>query len=110
MIVTAALMLFAQPAASAVDAQADQEIVVIGQRLKKVKMKVKRDRKTMLGSCRITRSTGDAILDKMVCDAAVACMGTTKVTGAIWSTCLTPRWKEIVQARRDQLRAARDAT
>lgn len=110
MIVAATMLLFAQPAAPAVDAQADQEIVVIGERLKKVKMKMKRDRKTMLGTCRISRSSGDGTLDKMACDAAVACMGSKKITGPAWTACLTPRWKAIVQTRREQLRAARGTT
>jgi len=108
MIIAAALLLIAQPPSEAAETQADQEIVVIGQRLAKVRFKMKRDRKTKLGSCRITRSSGDAALDAMACDAAVACMGTQKVTGAAFLACLTPRWKALLQTRREQLRAARN--
>ncbi|HEY0112370.1 MAG TPA: hypothetical protein VGB59_04380 [Allosphingosinicella sp.] len=109
-MIIAAALLFAQPSAPAAETQPDHEIVVIGERLRKLRFKMKRNRTTMLGSCRITRSSGDAVLDKMACDAAVACMGAKKITGATFNACLNPRWKAIVQTRREQLRAARDAS
>jgi hypothetical protein len=107
MIIAAALLALAQPAVPAPETQADQDVVVIGQRLKKVRFKMKRDRKTLLGSCRVTRSSGDLLLDTMACDAAVACMGANKVTGAGFMACLNPSWKALIQKRREQLRAAR---
>jgi hypothetical protein len=108
MIAAAALLAFAQPSAQPVEAEPDSDIVIIGERLGKVRFKMKRDRKTGLGTCRISRSSGDSILDKLACDAAVACMGPQKVTGAAFYACLNPRWKAVVQTRKEQLRAARN--
>ena len=102
MISTALLLLAAQPSAQAAPATADEEIVVIGERLRKVRFKMKRNRKTMVGSCRVTRTSGDAKFDALVCETAVVCMGTTKVTGAAFSACMGPRIKSGVQSRRER--------
>jgi hypothetical protein len=107
MMVTAALLLMAQSPPAVAEAPPDPDIVVIGERLKKVRFKVKRDRKTRLGTCRITRSSGDAALDAMACEAAVACMGSEKASGAAFFACLNPRWKALIQTRKEQLRAPR---
>jgi hypothetical protein len=110
MMVAAALLLIAQSPPALAEAPPDQDIVVIGERLKKVRFKVKRDRKTGLGTCRITRSSGDAALDAMACGAAVACMGPDKVSGAAFFQCLNPRWKALIETRKEQLRASRSGS
>ena len=108
MMAAALLLMTAQVAPPAAVPSVEQEIVVIAQRLRNVRFKMKRDRRTRVGSCRISRSSGDPAIDRLVCDAAVTCMGTAKVQGAVFYSCLTDRWKGILQTRREQLQAARD--
>jgi hypothetical protein len=107
MIFAAALLLSAQPV-QASPAASEEDIVVIGERLRKVRFRMKRDGKAKVGTCRITRPSGDSLLDEMVCKAAVDCMGERKITMAAWTECMNPQMKKIAQARRDQRRAARD--
>jgi hypothetical protein len=96
---------YAQQGQPATFYQPEQEIFVIGKRLRSVRFHMKRDRKTMAGSCRITRKSGDLMLDAMVCEAAVACMGNRKISGPDFNSCMTPRWQALTNKRAAQLRA-----
>jgi hypothetical protein len=110
-VLIAAMLFLSAPAVQAVQPGAEaseEDIVIIGERLRKVRFKLKRDGKAKVGTCRITRASGDPSLDDMVCKAAVDCMGEKKITMAAWTDCMNPQMKTIAQARRDQRRAARD--
>lgn len=104
-VVAPALALQTTP--SLISAQSEQEIVVIGTRLRNIRFKLRRDGKTMAGSCRVTRTSGDVMLDTMACEAAVECMGTKKVTVPDFNKCMTPKWRELTNTRAQQLRSAR---
>jgi len=95
------LLLAAQPAAASVQPPASEnEIVVIGRRVQKVKFALKTD-KTGQAVCRIKRSSGDPDIDSLACDAARACESSTTKEAMV--ACLTPRFNQIpaqVAARR----------
>lgn len=86
----AALALAAAPEVSA----AENDIVIIGERIRKVKFRIKLD-KAGRAVCRITRSSGDAEIDGLACDAARPCVRPDIVTKAAMEACLAPRWAQL---------------
>jgi hypothetical protein len=92
-------LLAATPAsvgpAEPVDAE---EIVVVGERLKRIKIDTRRDRKTGQQQCKVRRSSGDAVLDAAVCDAVLACAKVARVSAEM-EACVAPRFTEIVRHR-----------
>ena len=100
----AALFIAAgQPAVPAAEpAPAGNDIVVIGQRVRKVKFRIRLDKKGK-AACRITRSSGDPEIDGMACDTARPCVRPDIVTEVAITACLTRRWEELparIAARR----------
>lgn len=101
-MIPALLLLAAQPAAAASvqPAPAENDIVVIGRRIRKVRFTLRTD-KAGRAVCRIKRSSGDSDIDSLACDAARACMASTTPEAMV--ACLTPkfdRMPEQVAARR----------
>jgi hypothetical protein len=100
-MIAALLLLAAQPAAAAAEpASAENDIVIIGRRVQKIKFTLKTD-KAGKAVCRIKRSSGDPEIDDLACDAARACMHST--SQAAMNACLTPRFNQIpvqIAARR----------
>lgn len=89
----AALLLVAQPAAAAAEpVSPENDIVIIGQRVQKLKFRLKTD-KSGKAVCRIKRSSGDPEIDGLACDAARACMHSA--SEAAMTACLTPRFNQI---------------
>lgn len=86
----AALALAAAPEAS--PPPAENDIVVIGQRVRKIRFRLKTD-KAGKAVCRIKRSSGDSEIDGLACDAARACMHSVSV--AAMNACLAPRFDRI---------------
>lgn len=96
------LLLFAAQPAVAEPAPAGNDIVVIGQRVRKVKFRIKLD-KAGRTVCRIARSSGDADIDGLACDAARFCVRPDIVTKEAMTACLAPRWAQLpaqIAARR----------
>jgi hypothetical protein len=91
MILLAALAL-AVPTDAASPSQAD--IVIIGQRVRKLKFRIKLDRAGRV-VCRITRTSGDPEIDGLACDTARPCVRSDIVTKAAMMACLTPRWERL---------------
>jgi hypothetical protein len=92
-MIAALLLLAAQPAPAAVQpSPSENDIVVIGQKVRKVKFRVKAD-KAGNAVCRITRSSGDSEIDALACEAGRACAHSTSQSAMI--ACITPRWKQI---------------
>ncbi|HEU0134809.1 MAG TPA: hypothetical protein VFR28_08295, partial [Allosphingosinicella sp.] len=66
-MITALLMIAAQPAAAEI-VPAENDIVIIGERVRKLKFRIKLDKSGQV-VCRITRSSGDPEIDSLACDA-----------------------------------------
>ena len=72
------------------------EVVVIGERMKRIRVVTRRDRKSGATLCIVRRTSGDAGLDSAICDATLACAQTeTKTEGMI--DCLNPRIAAVAQ-------------
>jgi hypothetical protein len=91
-MIASLLLLAVQPAAAPTPPEND--IVVIGQRVRKVKFRIKLD-KAGQAVCRITRSSGDPEIDSLACDAARPCVRPDIVTKAAMTACLEPRWANL---------------
>jgi hypothetical protein len=105
------LLLAAQPAPAA-DVQPgamENDIVVIGQRVRKLKFRIKLDKAGRV-ACRITRSSGDPEIDRLACDAARPCVRPDTVTKAAMTACLEPRWAELPARIAERRRAAKQGS
>ena len=72
------------------------EIVVVGARMKRLRVVTRQDRRTGTTRCIVRRSSGDAALDAAVCTATLTCAQTeTREKGMI--DCLNPRMSAIAQ-------------
>jgi hypothetical protein len=100
MILLAALALAAAPEAS--PPPPENDILIIGERVRKIKFRIKLDKAGQV-ACRITRSSGDPEIDRLACDAARPCVRPDIVTKAAMQACLEPRWANLpaqIAARR----------
>jgi hypothetical protein len=95
-MIAALLLLAGQPAvpASAAPPAAENDIVVIGQKVRKLKFRIRLDAAGKV-VCRITRSSGDAEIDSLACAAARPCVTPDIVTEAAMTACLEPRWARL---------------
>jgi hypothetical protein len=82
-----------------------EDIVVLGERLKQVQVRMKVDGKGRLRACQVTRSVGDAALDRFWCDAGVSCAATKPKDAAALTACVEGRKDEFLE----RLAAARSA-
>ncbi len=93
----------AQPAPTTPPPSAD-EIVVIGERMRRLKLGTKTDRKTGATICVFRRRSGDPAFDAMMCEAVLSCAKTVKTTAQM-EACLGP----TVQAYARDMTARRQA-
>jgi len=56
-----------------VAAPIEEEVVVIGQRVRRISYRVGKDRRTGKVACELLRGSGDALLDTRVCEMARRC-------------------------------------
>jgi hypothetical protein len=99
-------LLAAQPAmASEAGPAPETDIVVIGQRVRKLKFRIKLDKKGQV-VCRITRSSGDTEIDRLACDTARPCVRPDIVTKEAMTACLVPRWAKLAEQVAARRRAA----
>ena len=101
-VLLAAYLVLQAPSAAPPPSSVTEDIVVIGQRVRKVKFRIKLD-KAGRTVCRITRSSGDPEIDSFACDAARPCVRPDSVTKAAMEACLGPRWSQLpaqIAARR----------
>jgi len=108
-MITALLLTGAQPAVAAEPPPAENDIVIIGERVRKIRFRIKLD-KTGRTVCRITRSSGDAEIDALACDAARPCVRPDIVTKAAMTACLEPRWAQLPRQIAARRRGAREAS
>ena len=98
MLILAAIGLAA--AQQAAPPRVEEDIVIIGQRVRKVKFRIKSD-KAGRTVCRIKRSSGDPEIDGLACEAARACLASRSEAAMV--ACLTPKMNRIpeqIAARR----------
>jgi len=92
-----AVMLAAGPGNAVTAQSADvQDIVVNGQRLKRIRVDTRRDRKTGLRRCVVRRTSGDPDLDSAFCEAVLACANRARKVKEM-ERCLLPRLAEIAR-------------
>ncbi len=103
MILALALLATIQQVPTVAPDTAD-DIVVLGQRLQDVGVRMKIDRKGRLRACAVTKSVGDADLDRFWCDAGVACAATKPRDAAALTACVEGRRGEFLE-RLAQVRA-----
>lgn len=109
-MIAALLLLAAQPAAAAAEpASAENDIVVIGRRVQKIKFRLKLDKAGKV-VCRITRSSGDPEIDSLACDAARPCVRRDIVTAAAMTACLESRWVQLPAQIAERRRLARESS
>ncbi|HEX8626412.1 MAG TPA: hypothetical protein VF782_15220 [Allosphingosinicella sp.] len=106
----ALLLLAAQPSPAAVrPVVAENDIVIIGQRVRKIKFRIKLEKAGKV-VCRITRSSGDPEIDSLACDAARPCVRPDIVTKAAMNACLAPRWTELPAKIAERRRITRESS
>jgi len=88
------LMLLALSAPIPTPPAPDADVVIVGRRIKHMRMITRYDRKTGATACIVRRSSGDAALDDAVCEAVLAC-AKTSVREAEMLACLQPRMSVI---------------
>lgn len=94
MIVLLAGILIAQ--APPPPAEQAPEIVVVGQKLRRIRLVTRVDKKTGERRCILRRSSGDTGIDAVMCEAAVAC-GSTETEVAGMERCMGIRIEAIAQ-------------
>lgn len=72
------LLLAAATPGQAVPPPVSDDIVVMGQRLKRFRFVTKTDRRTGIRRCIVKRSSGDPQLDAYICQGALACARTVQ--------------------------------
>ncbi len=101
--ILAAIALLAQTAPPA--STPDDEIVVIGQRLRNIRIMAKRDRRTGIKRCVLKPTTGDPLLDTGVCQAYSACVPTARTAGEM-EACMRPPLEREMKAWQERRKAA----
>ncbi|WP_267381248.1 MULTISPECIES: hypothetical protein [unclassified Sphingomonas] len=80
------------------------DVVVIGERLRHLRLVTKTDRKTGVVRCVFKRSSGDPAFDARMCEATRIC-GATARTAQAMQACLTP----YVNGYGEELKRRREA-
>lgn len=87
MIVVLSFVLVAAQAAPSPTTEDD--IIVVGERMRELKLKTKTDRRTGALGCVFQRRSGDAVFDATMCDALLACTPVA-TTRKQMRACMTP--------------------
>ncbi len=85
------------------DATTEAHIVIIGRRARGVRWDWRLNKAGVLTKCKITRSSGDAQIDQLGCDATRLCGAQGLRVGRAMTRCIVNRRKGLI----DQLAAAR---
>lgn len=102
-----AAIMFALPSENATTPPSREEIVVVGERMRRMKLVTRTDRKTGLTRCVFKRRSGDAAFDTLMCDAILTCARTVK-TRPQMEACIGPRvdaYARELKTRREAARA-----
>ena len=87
------------PTPEALSAPRDpDEVVVNGELIRRLEIKVKTDRRTKAVRCTLKRASGDPRLDALICAEAVLCDSASAKRTSL-QTCLMPRVEAAIRAR-----------
>lgn len=103
MIAFLATLTLAQTASST--PSPDDEIVVIGERLRNIRVTAKRNRRTGATRCVLKPSTGDPQLDTVICQTYLSCLPTARTPGEL-EACMHPPLEREVKAWQERRKAA----
>ena len=70
-------------------AASEEAIIVVGERMRRLKLRTRTDRKSGAVRCVFKRRSGDEAFDAMMCDAVRGCAATVR-TSAQMEACLKP--------------------
>lgn len=87
-----------QADSAAVEPSTSEDIVVIGERLRRIRVAAKSDGKTGIRRCIVKRASGDPSLDRDFCDAVLICAESARKV-ADMRACIGPRVAEIARRR-----------
>ncbi|KQM61512.1 hypothetical protein [Sphingomonas sp. Leaf32] len=104
MIALAAALMIQTPAPVPPVVAAEDEIVVIGRKMRTMRFEYK-TRHWQMKRCRVTKSSGDPLLDQAVCTVMAQCAADHRAAANEMTACLDERRPEI-RAQRDKLRGA----
>ncbi len=104
-LLAAALWALQAPAVQQADSAPEPEIVIIGERMRRLKLITRTDRKTGVTRCLFKRHSGDQAFDRMMCNAVLTCAETVR-TRRQMEACLAPH----ISAFAAQLKARREAS
>jgi hypothetical protein len=112
MIATLPVMLLAQTAPP--PPPADSEIMVLAERLRAIKISpgvtIRKGVVTQTSACKVKRSSGDAELDALACEAVTRCAATPQSDRKTFNACVEETALEAIydlKAQRAEARAAR---
>ena len=89
-------------------AASEEAIIVVGERMRRLKLHTKTDKKTGSVRCVFKRRSGDEAFDAMMCDAVRGCAATVR-TSAQMEACLKPSLDAFTRALAARLNAQRHA-
>jgi hypothetical protein len=73
-----------------------EQIVITGQRMKRLRVETKTDRKTGVQRCVVKRTSGDPALDGAMCEAVLACAKTARKSAEM-EGCMRPRMEAMAR-------------
>jgi hypothetical protein len=82
----------------AVDDAVAEEIIVLGRKAETTKFKFRINNESRRVSCRITKSSGDKVVDGTVCDAVRLCARIPELTPQNLDACLIEKGPELRRA------------
>ena len=100
MIAIAAILFAATPVQQVPGLTADQEaeIVVTAQKARSMRWSYDLDKVGGVRKCKVTRTSGDAEIDQLGCEATRECAAKGFRKSAQMAACIRPRWREKVRA------------
>jgi len=96
MIIVLTGILIAQAITPPRAADPPPEIVVVGEKMRRIRLFTRVDKKSGIRGCVIQQSSGDAHIDEAMCEAAVAC-GSVETEPAGMQNCMGTRMAAIAQ-------------
>ena len=85
------LLLTLQAAAPALPPPAEEPIVIVANRLDRVRFNLSLNRLTGAMKCRIARSSGNPAIDRYMCDVARYCARTSRPAASAIEQCIAER-------------------
>ena len=104
LLFAAAIVVSQAQAIQSPPSQHEEAIIVVGQRMRRLKLHTRTDRKTGVSRCVFKRRSGDEAFDTIMCDAVLACGKTVRTTSEMES-CVAPSIEAYVR----QLAARRNS-